>query len=160
MTRLTKEAYQGKATYAANKMRKNAIIIADEDFAEDIAGICELRHELHSGIARFAENITYEEADNSQLFEIISELQEFTNKVRFSEDHMYSINTYESIALDYGDMETFSGLTEEGDDLWMEEMGRISDILESINTDVENRLREIDAKYGTGYCPGGHTRTF
>ena len=39
-------------------------------------------------------------------------------------------------------------------------LDRLAELMERFNKAIEDYLASIDAEYGTGFCPGGHTRIF
>lgn len=145
-----------KQNYINKRNAQNAEIGKDSGLTEEqtdaLEELCKIRHEIHSNQRDMwnAESGMYSELwgylydDNSHS--INSMLRRVgLPEIVFTQDYMQECPN----SLDYD--EVFELEYDEAYFLCM-------DILEAINTDIENYLAGIDEQYATSYCPTGISR--
>jgi len=157
MAHFTKEQYQRKSESAAIRMHKNAEnnALTDEQH-EAIRYLCTARHELHSNI-----HSCIKHQDNDYKQNIIKA------NIQLKEAGLQSIKGIGTDSSDYIDIDSIEEAIEvEGIDSddegymdWYDDAYyRIFHELEDLNKDIEKYLADIDAKFGTNYCPSGALR--
>ena len=168
MGRLDKEAYEGKQRYAERRMAENAEVDAlTPDQHEALAWLCGIRHELHTKADVW---ILEESADYDRFWGYIPD--EFSDGPGLIKERMggvgLSINIpmFRSYNLDdiqneyvRDDVEAYLRCFDIDTSDMVEAMYcYASRISEEINSAIESYLMNIDAIYGTRYCPSGATR--
>ena len=160
MAYLTKEQYEYRRMAAAQRNLENeTIAIANgltEEQADAISSLCSLRHELHSNMNTMVDN---------DYNHIKDRLYELTVKM-----HKLGLEPIKGIpycdgCIDILEMEELYEIedwpnpdTQEWQDKYDEESGRIYRELEDLNDKIEDWLGEIDEKYGTKFKPTGALR--
>lgn len=161
MANFTKEIYERKAEWAANKQMDGAAEAIEngkltEDQVKGIMEIAGIRHEIHCIDAlRILENSNHDSEKfynaPDRIAEIIEEndLPEFESEIDFVELPT-SDDYYELYEDEYEDLND-----------WIENSGcinQISDAKEKFNGEIEAYLKKIDEESGTAFCPTGVTR--
>jgi hypothetical protein len=176
-----KEMYERKAAYTERKMRENA---ENENLTEEqhdvLAWLCSVRHDFHCNYSDLfnseSSHVFFEPFDNfGKECEVNQKLEDTgLPKIPFSynswyipvEDDYYSVlddkerEEWEKKAEEWN-TENPTQMSHSGCSFWKEESGAYAefiDIMEGINSAMENYLLEIDKKYGTNYCPSGMSR--
>lgn len=156
---VSKEGYERKREWAARRMKENKKIeTLTETQHEALEELASIRHEIHS----------------NKKSVIISDDQGLKKKlIKVNEWLLNSgLTPMEFVPTsneDYIDIDTIDELYEIEDvpeddderaDWYDENYMRISGELEDLNTQIEDYMRKIDARYGTNYAPSGMSRVF
>ncbi len=177
MSYLSKEAYEGKAEFAARRMMENAenkSLTLEQH--EALAELCKIRHEIHSA------GVDHIWADQNELTDLMR-VQDRLNELDLPCPTFYDegeINgSYIVCYDDYCD-HTISDEWQEAHDACIDDVdndedypgseldwcivdymkSKLADQLEDLNRQIEKYLKSIDEKYGTDYEPSGASRIF
>ena len=165
MAYFDKETYERKAAWAEKHQWEEAQDALDEGLLnEDQVGalmdIASIRHNIHSMDVRHimcSEAPEYLEFYNSydKIRKLIddNDLPAFKSKIDFDalpcdNDYFDDINGDKDNYKDYSDWYEHSG-----------ELDRLDDAREQYNEEIEDYLKMIDEKYGTGFCPTKFARS-
>jgi len=149
MSIISKEGYEAKARYASNNARDNEEILDNEELSNKLDRICAIRHQLHS--CNRAALYNTESSNFEEMWNIV-ELQTFAGEEVLDETNCPSdIDWSENII----DKEEYQDNYEVYNDYMF---GFFAKKIEEINKKVEEKLRQVDAEYGTSYCPSGASR--
>ena len=123
--------------------------------AELISKLCAVRHEFHCNIDNIVKS-----ADNDSMSDIV-EIEKSINESGLPELDIVSmlldIDDLDGLIYEYGD-DVPDHDSQEFQDWYDDNYARISSELEGINKNIEKYLSNIDAKYGTHWCPTGALR--
>ena len=124
--------------------------------AELISKLCAVRHEFHCNIDKIVKS-----ADNDSMSDIV-EIEKSINESGLPELDIVSmlldIDDLDGLIYEYGNDVPEDHDSQEFQDWYDDNYARISSELEGINKNIEKYLSEIDAKYGTHWCPTGALR--
>jgi len=146
----TKETYERKAEWAANRMEENSKIESlTEEQHSALAKLCSFRHELHCN----QDSLFITESANYNKYHEM--LDEGVNTILINAG-LLIIN---GIATDFmpSDMDLAYGCAEEWETLEEGKEIALNQAI-AINEKIETYLLQIDNKYGTNYCPSGKSR--
>lgn len=125
------------------------------DQASLISKLCAIRHEFHCNI-----DCIVKSADNDSMSDIV-EIEKSINESGLPELDIVSmlldIDDLDGLIYEYGD-DVPDHDSQEYQDWYDDNYARISSELEGINKSIEKYLSDIDAKYGTHWCPTGALR--
>lgn len=124
--------------------------------AELISKLCAVRHEFHCNIDNIVKS-----ADNDSMSDIV-EIEKSINESGLPELDIVSmlldIDDLDGLIYEYGNDVPEDHDSQEFQDWYDDNYARISSELERINKNIEKYLSNIDAKYGTHWCPTGALR--
>lgn len=160
MAYLNKRQYDYRRESAAARNLNNEEIAVENGMteyqAELISKLCAVRHNFHCNI----DNIV-KRADNDSMSDIV-EIEKSINESGLPELDIVSmlldIDDLDGLIYEYGDDVPEDHDSQEFQDWYDDNYARISSELEGINKNIEKYLSEIDAKYGTSWCPTGALR--
>lgn len=159
-------AYLNKAQYdyrresaAARNLNNEEIAVENgmtEYQAELISKLCAVRHKFHCNIDSIVKS-----ADNDSTSDIV-EIEKSINESGLPELDIVSmlldIDDLDGLIYEYGDDVPEDHDSQEFQDWYDDNYARIYSELEGINKNIEKYLSNIDAKYGTHWCPTGALR--
>lgn len=159
MAYLNQKQYDYRRESAAARNLNNEEIAVEhgmsEEQAELISKLCAVRHEFHCNIDNIVKS-----ADNNSMSDIV-EIEKSINESGLPELDIVSmlldIDDLDGLIYEYGD-DVPDHDSQEFQDWYDDNYARISSELEGINNSIEKYLSEIDAKYGTHWCPTGALR--
>lgn len=159
MAYLNQKQYDYRRESAAARNLNNEEIAVEhgmsEEQAELISRLCAIRHEFHCNIDNIVKS-----ADNDSMSDIV-EIEKSINESGLPELDIVSmlldIDDLDGLIYEYGD-DVPEHDSQEFQDWYDDNYARISSELERINNSIEKYLSEIDAKYGTHWCPTGALR--
>lgn len=159
MAYLNQKQYDYRRESAAARNLNNEEIAVEhgmsEEQAELISKLCAVRHEFHCNIDNIVKS-----ADNDSMSDIV-EIEKSINESGLPELDIVSmlldIDDLDGLIYEYGD-DVPDHDSQEFQDWYDDNYARISSELEGINNSIEKYLSEIDAKYGTHWCPTGALR--
>lgn len=159
MAHLNQKQYDYRRESAAARNLNNEEIAVEhgmsEEQAELISKLCAVRHEFHCNIDNIVKS-----ADNNSMSDIV-EIEKSINESGLPELDIVSmlldIDDLDGLIYEYGD-DVPDHDSQEFQDWYDDNYARISSELEGINNSIEKYLSEIDAKYGTHWCPTGALR--
>lgn len=165
---VNKEGYERKAEWAARRNAKNAEIeTLTPEQHEALAEVCRMRHEIHIGHkAMFVtESANYDKLwsylpnweGSGKINEVLSETG--LAKIELPDLTMSAPN--DNIwceAMEDDDRAEY----DDDIDRWIAEYAEptLEDMLDKVNNQIEDYLRNIDKEHGTSYCPTGATRIY
>lgn len=160
MAYLNQRQYDYRRESAAARNLNNEEIAVENGMteyqAELISKLCAIRHEFHCNIDNIVKS-----ADNDSMSDIV-EIEKSINKSGLSELDIVSIlldiDDLDGLIYEYGDDVPEDHDSQEFQDWYDDNYARISSELEGINKNIEKYLSNIDAKYGTHWCPTGALR--
>lgn len=159
-------AYLNKAQYDYRRESAAARNLNNEDIAvehgmtseqaELISKLCAVRHEFHCNIDNIVKS-----ADNDSMSDIV-EIEKSINDSGLPELDIVSmlldIDDLDGLIYEYGNDVPEDHDSQEFQDWYDDNYARIYSELEGINKSIEIYLSNIDAKYGTHWCPTGALR--
>lgn len=159
MAYLNQKQYDYRRESAAARNLNNEEIAVEhgmsKEQAELISKLCAVRHEFHCNIDNIVKS-----ADNNSMSDIV-EIEKSINESGLPELDIVSmlldIDDLDGLIYEYGD-DVPDHDSQEFQDWYDDNYARISSELEGINNSIEKYLSEIDAKYGTHWCPTGALR--
>lgn len=159
MAYLNKAQYDHRRESAAARNLTNEEIAVEHGMSEEqaalISRLCAVRHEFHCNIDNIVKS-----ADNDSMSGIV-EIEKSINDSGLPELDIVSmlldIDDLDGLIYEYGD-DVPDHDSQEFQDWYDDNYARISSELEGINNSIEKYLSEIDAKYGTHWCPTGALR--
>lgn len=160
MAYLNLKQYDYRRESAAARNLNNEEIAVEhgmsEEQAELISRLCAIRHEFHCNIDNIIKS-----ADNDSMSDIV-EIEKSINESGLNELDIVSmlldIDDLDGLIYEYGNDVPEDHDSQEFQDCYDDNYARISSELEGINNRIEKYLSEIDAKYGTHWCPTGALR--
>lgn len=160
MAYLNQKQYDYRRESAAARNLNNEEIAVEhgmsEEQAELISKLCAIRHEFHCNIDNIVKS-----ADNDSISDIV-EIEKSINESGLPELDIVSmlldIDDLDGLIYEYGEDVPEDHDSEEYRDWYDDNYARISSELEGINKSIEKYLSDIDAKYGTHWCPTGALR--
>ena len=161
MAKLTKEAYLGKAEYAAKKMVENEKVTSlTESQHEAIQAICAFRHELHCNQKRlfFTENGNY-----YSYWEMLSAESDDSIQGLIRTNELPSINISDGSLVDNDatfDMDIDFNTDEDRYEALDNAIWEVLEYAQQVNQVIEDWLAAIDSIHGTDYAPTGLSRIF
>lgn len=159
MAYLNQKQYDYRRESAAARNLNNEKIAVEhgmsEEQAELISKLCAVRHEFHCNIDSIVKS-----ADNDSMSDIV-EIEKSINESGLPELDIVSmlldIDDLDGLIYEYGD-DVPEHDSQEFQDWYDDNYARIYSELEEINNNIEIYLSNIDAKYGTHWCPTGALR--
>jgi hypothetical protein len=159
MAYLNQKQYDYRRESAAARNLNNEEIAVEHGMtseqAELISKLCAVRHEFHCNIDNIVKS-----ADNDSMSDIV-EIEKSINESGLPELDIVSmlldIDDLDGLIYEYGD-DVPDHDSQEFQDWYDDNYARISSELERINKNIEKYLSNIDAKYGTHWCPTGALR--
>ena len=159
MAYLNQKQYDYRRESAAARNLNNEEIAVEHGMSEEqaalISRLCAIRHEFHCNIDNIVKS-----ADNDSMSDIV-EIEKSINESGLPELDIVSmlldIDDLDGLIYEYGD-DVPDHDSQEFQDWYDDNYARISSELERINNSIEKYLSEIDAKYGTHWCPTGALR--
>ena len=159
MAYLNQKQYDYRRESAAARNLNNEEIAVEHGMtseqAELISKLCAVRHEFHCNIDNIVKS-----ADNDSMSDIV-EIEKSINESGLPELDIVSmlldIDDLDGLIYEYGD-DVPDHDSQEFQDWYDDNYARIYSELEGINNSIEKYLSEIDAKYGTHWCPTGALR--
>lgn len=160
MAHLNQKQYDYRRESAAARNLNNEEIAVEhgmsEEQAELISRLCAVRHEFHCNIDNIVKS-----ADNDSMPDIV-EIEKSINESGLPELDIVSmlldIDDLDGLIYEYGNDVPEDHDSQEFQDWYDDNYARISNDLEEINKNIEKYLSNIDAKYGTHWCPTGALR--
>lgn len=160
MAYLNQRQYDYRRESAAARNLNNEEIAVEhgmsEEQAEIISKLCAIRHEFHCNIDKIVKS-----ADNDSMSDIV-EIEKSINESGLPELDIVSmlldIDDLDGLIYEYGNDVPEDHDSQEFQDWYDDNYARISSELEGINKNIEKYLSNIDAKYGTHWCPTGALR--
>lgn len=160
MAYLNQRQYDYRRESAAARNLNNEEIAVENGMteyqAELISKLCAIRHEFHCNIDNIVKS-----ADNDSMSDIV-EIEKSINESGLPELDIVSmlldIDDLDGLIYEYGDDVPEDHDSQEFQDWYDDNYARISSELEGINKNIEKYLSNIDAKYGTSWCPTGALR--
>lgn len=160
MAHLNQKQYDYRRESAAARNLNNEEIAVEHGMtseqAELISKLCAVRHEFHCNIDNIVKS-----ADNDSMSDIV-EIEKSINESGLPELDIVSmlldIDDLDGLIYEYGNDVPEDHDSQEFQDWYDDNYARISSELEGINNSIEKYLSEIDAKYGTHWCPTGALR--
>lgn len=160
MAYLNQRQYDYRRESAAARNLNNEEIAVEHGMSEEQAGLisklCAIRHEFHCNIDKIVKS-----ADNDSMSDIV-EIEKSINESGLPELDIVSmlldIDDLDGLVYEYGEDVPEDHDSEEFQNWYDDNYARISSELEGINNSTEKYLSEIDAKYGTHWCPTGALR--
>lgn len=159
MAYINQKQYDYRRESAAARNLNNEEIAVEHGMSEEqaalISRLCAVRHEFHCNIDNIVKS-----ADNDSMSDII-EIEKSINESGLPELDIVSmlldIDDLDGLIYEYGD-DVPDHDSQEFQDWYDDNYARISSELEGINKNIEKYLSNIDAKYGTHWCPTGALR--
>ena len=159
MAYLNQKQYDYRRESAAARNLNNEEIAVEHGMSEEqaalISRLCAVRHEFHCNIDNIVKS-----ADNDSMSDIV-EIEKSINDSGLPELDIVSmlldIDDLDGLIYEYGD-DVPDHDSQEFQDWYDDNYARISSELEGINKNIEKYLSNIDAKYGTHWCPTGALR--
>jgi hypothetical protein len=159
MAYLNQKQYDYRRESAAARNINNEEIAVEhgmsEEQAELISRLCAIRHEFHCNIDNIVKS-----ADNDSMSDIV-EIEKSINDSGLPELDIVSIlldiDDLDGLIYEYGD-DVPDHDSQDFQDWYDDNYARIYSELEEINKNIEIYLSNIDAKYGTHWCPTGALR--
>ena len=159
MAYLNQKQYDYRRESAAARNLNNEEIAVEHGMSEEQAGLisklCAIRHEFHCNIDKIVKS-----ADNDSMSDIV-EIEKSINESGLPELDIVSmlldIDDLDGLIYEYGD-DVPDHDSQEFQDWYDDNYARISSELEGINKNIEKYLSNLDAKYGTHWCPTGALR--
>lgn len=160
MAYLNQRQYDYRRESAAARNLNNEEIAVEhgmsEEQAEIISKLCAIRHEFHCNIDKIVKS-----AENDSMSDIV-EIEKSINESGLPELDIVSIlldiDDLDGLIYEYSDDVPEDHDSQEFQDWYDDNYARISSELEGINKNIEKYLSNIDAKYGTSWCPTGALR--
>lgn len=160
MAYLKQKQYDYRRESAAARNLNNEEIAVEhgmsEEQAELISRLCAIRHEFHCNIDNIVKS-----ADNDSMSDIV-DIEKSINESGLPELDIVSmlldIDDLDGLIYEYGNDVPEDHDSQEFQDWYDDNYARISNELEGINKSIEKYLSDIDAKYGTHWCPTGALR--
>lgn len=160
MAYLNQKQYDYRRESAAARNLNNEEIAVEHGMtseqAELISKLCAVRHEFHCNIDNIVKS-----ADNDSMSDIV-EIEKSINESGLPELDIVSmlldIDDLDGLIYEYGDDVPEDHDSQEFQDWYDDNYARIYSELEGINENIEKYLSNIDAKYGTHWCPTGALR--
>lgn len=160
MAHLNQKQYDYRRESAAARNLNNEEIAVEHGMtseqAELISKLCAVRHEFHCNIDNIVKS-----ADNDSMSDIV-EIEKSINESGLPELDIVSmlldIDDLDGLIYEYGNDVPEDHDSQEFQDWYDDNYARISSELEEINKNIEKYLSNIDAKYGTHWCPTGALR--
>lgn len=160
MAYLNQKQYDYRRESAAARNLNNEDIAVEHGMSEEQAGLisklCAIRHEFHCNIDKIVKS-----ADNDSMSGIV-EIEKSINDSGLPELDIVSIlldiDDLDGLIYEYGNDVPEDHDSQEFQDWYDDNYARISSELEEINKNIEKYLSNIDAKYGTHWCPTGALR--
>lgn len=160
MAYLNQKQYDYRRESAAARNLNNEEIAVEhgmsEEQAELISRLCAIRHEFHCNIDNIVKS-----ADNDSMSDIV-EIEKSINESGLPELDIVSmlldIDDLDGLIYEYGNDVPEDHDSQEFQDWYYDNYARISSELEEINKNIEIYLSNLDAKYGTHWCPTGALR--
>lgn len=160
MAYLNQKQYDYRRESAAARNLNNEEIAVEQGMtseqAELISKLCAVRHEFHCNIDNIVKS-----ADNDSMSDIV-EIEKSINESGLPELDIVSmlldIDDLDGLIYEYGNDVPEDHDSQEFQDWYDDNYARISSELEEINKNIEIYLSNIDAKYGTHWCPTGALR--
>lgn len=160
MAYLNQKQYDYRRESAAARNLNNEEIAVEHGMSEEQAGLisklCAIRHEFHCNIDNIVKS-----ADNDSMSDIV-EIEKSINESGLPELDIVSmlldIDDLDGLIYEYGDDVPEDHDSQEFQDWYDDNYARIYSELEGINENIEKYLSNIDAKYGTHWCPTGALR--
>ena len=160
MAYLNQKQYDYRRESAAARNLNNEEIAVEHGMSEEqaalISRLCAIRHEFHCNIDNIVKS-----ADNDSMSDIV-EIEKSINESGLPELDIVSmlldIDDLDGLIYEYGNDVPEDHDSQEFQDWYDDNYARISSELEGINNSIEKYLSEIDAKYGTHWCPTGALR--
>lgn len=159
MAYLNQKQYDYRRESAAARNLNNEEFAVEHGMSEEqaalISRLCAVRHEFHCNIDNIVKS-----ADNDSMSDIV-EIEKSINDSGLPELDIVSmlldIDDLDGLIYEYGD-DVPDHDSQEFQDWYDDNYARISSELEGINKNIEKYLSNIDAKYGTHWCPTGALR--
>lgn len=159
MAYLNQKQYDYRRESAAARNLNNEEFAVEHGMSEEqaalISRLCAIRHEFHCNIDNIVKS-----ADNDSMSDIV-EIEKSINDSGLPELDIVSmlldIDDLDGLIYEYGD-DVPDHDSQEFQDWYDDNYARISSELEEINNNIEIYLSNIDAKYGTYWCPTGALR--
>lgn len=160
MAYLNKAQYDYRRESAAARNLNNEEIAVEHGMtseqAELISKLCAIRHEFHCNIDKIVKS-----ADNDSMSDMV-EIEKSINDSGLPELDIVSmlldIDDLDGLIYEYGNDVPEDHDSQEFQDWYDDNYARISSELEGINKNIEKYLSNLDAKYGTHWCPTGALR--
>lgn len=160
MAYLNQKQYDYRRESAAARNLNNEEIAVEHGMSEEQAGLisklCVIRHEFHCNIDNIVKC-----ADNDSMSDIV-EIEKSINDSGLPELDIVSmlldIDDLDGLIYEYGNDVPEDHDSQEFQDWYDDNYARIYSELEGINKSIEIYLSNIDAKYGTHWCPTGALR--
>lgn len=160
MAYLNQRQYDYRRESAAARNLNNEAIAVENGMTEYqaslISKLCAIRHNFHCNIDRIVKS-----ADNDSMSDIV-EIEKSINESGLPELDIVSmlldIDDLDGLIYEYGNDVPEDHDSQEFQDWYDDNYARISSELEGINKNIEKYLSNIDAKYGTSWCPTGALR--
>lgn len=160
MAHLNQKQYDYRRESAAARNLNNEEIAVEHGMtseqAELISKLCAVRHEFHCNIDNIVKS-----ADNDSMSDIV-EIEKSINESGLPELDIVSmlldIDDLDGLIYEYGDNVPEDHDSQEFQNWYDANYARIYRELEGINKSIEKYLSNIDAKYGTHWCPTGALR--
>lgn len=159
MAYLNQRQYDYRRESAAARNLNNEEIAVENGMTEYqaslISKLCAIRHNFHCNIDRIVKS-----ADNDSMSDIV-EIEKSINESGLPElgicEYLLDIDDLDGLIYEYGD-DVPEHDSQEFQDWYDDNYARIYSELEEINNNIEIYLSNIDAKYGTHWCPTGALR--
>lgn len=160
MAYLNLKQYDYRRESAAARNINNEEIAVEHGMSEEQAGLisklCAVRHEFHCNIDNIVKS-----ADNDSMSDIVA-IEKSINDSGLPELDIVSmlldIDDLDGLIYEYGNDVPEDHDSQEFQDWYDDNYARIYSELEGINKSIEIYLSNIDAKYGTHWCPTGALR--
>lgn len=161
MAYLNQKQYDYRRESAAARNLNNEEIAVEhgmsEEQAELISRLCAIRHDFHCNIDSIVKG-----GDDNSISDEIENIEYGINESGLPELDIVSmlldIDDLDGLVYEYGEDVPEDHDSEEFQNWYDDNYARISSELEGINNSIEKYLSEIDAKYGTHWCPTGALR--
>lgn len=159
MAHLNQKQYDYRRESAAARNLNNEEIAVEHGMSEEqaalISRLCAIRHEFHCNIDNIVKS-----ADNDSMSDIV-EIEKSINESGLPQLNVASIlldiDDLDGLIYEYGD-DVPDHDSQDFQDWYDDNYARIYSELEEINKNIEIYLSNIDAKYGTHWCPTGALR--
>lgn len=153
--------YELKARYIERRNEENRLKVDNQLTEEQINALewlCAKRHNLHTygtGVLTYSER-----CDHCEYVDYITgNLTDYMRENGFEDFPDIEVDAVEGYKSDT-EWEWCEDDYKNYDDFLNDCYSFNSEVIEGINTTIENWLKELDVKYGTDYCPTGATRIF
>lgn len=161
MAYLNQKQYDYRRESAAARNLNNEEIAVEhgmsEEQAELISRLCAIRHDFHCNIDSIVKG-----GDDNSISDEIENIEYGINESGLPELDIVSmlldIDDLDGLIYEYGNDVPEDHDSQEFQDWYDDNYARISNELEEINKNIEKYLSNIDAKYGTHWCPTGALR--